>query len=180
MPTSVPSSVPTVRVPPTPRMAYPTPTPTYAFPPPPAPMESDAECCFHGGCSSYGTSMCHNVGTWCSQSSANCQACAGTYCSEMDWWDTQATAPSSSEPTAESQCCLVGGCGSASCIDGGAWCSGSRGNCQMCQGTFCTRTSLLTNAGARKRSFLHKLARHGEHALLQASPTFQKASQRSN
>jgi len=170
--------VPTPTVPPSPYDAYPSPSPTYAATPAAPPAEAEAQCCFSGGCSSYGTSSCYAVGTWCSQSSENCQLCAGTYCSEMDWWNTQPSTPPNSNPIAEGQCCLVGGCGSASCIDGGVWCSESSGNCQMCQGTFCTRTSLLSKLRLRKHSLRHQQDHQGELALMQANLTFHKFPQR--
>merc|ERR1719235_2109249 len=103
MPTPLPVSVPTPVLPPTPPVEYPTPltpSPTAAAPP----ADSEAECCFLGGCASYGSLSCHSVGSWCSQSSDNCQVCAGTYCTEMDWWDTQPSSTSTSAPTAEYQC----------------------------------------------------------------------------
>merc|ERR1712048_1259737 len=39
-----------------------------------------AQCCYHGGCSSYGTFSCNAVGSWCSKSSAVCTSCGGTLC----------------------------------------------------------------------------------------------------
>merc|ERR1711920_811242 len=113
--------VPTSTVPPSSYDAYPSPSPTYAATPAAPPAGAEAQCCFSGGCSSYGTSSCYAVGTWCSESS---------------------------------------------------------GNCQMCQGTFCTRTSLLSKLRLRKHSFRHQQDHKGELALMQANLTFHNFSQR--
>merc|ERR1712048_249077 len=46
----------------------------------PTTSPGDAQCCYHGGCSSYGTFSCNAVGSWCSKSSAVCTSCGGTLC----------------------------------------------------------------------------------------------------
>merc|ERR1712048_1125883 len=46
----------------------------------PTAAPGEAQCCYHGGCSSYGTFSCNAVGSWCSKSSAVCTSCGGTLC----------------------------------------------------------------------------------------------------
>jgi len=186
-PTPAPSPVPTPSYPPTPPYSpTPVPTPTYSpptsTPPSPTyPVESNSECCYAGGCASYGTSFCNAVGTWCSESAGNCESCGGTHCTEMDWWRTQPASPSPSgpdpvpSPSLQGQCCYAGGCssyGTASCNAAGTWCSGSQSNCQRCGGSFCEAPSLLAQGGARKalRSVRANQAHLG-HSLMQVNVT---------
>merc|ERR1712039_265754 len=50
----------------------------------PAPIESSiAQCCFYGGCSSYGTFHCYAPGVWCGASAQNCQSCGGDWCTDV-------------------------------------------------------------------------------------------------
>merc|ERR1712187_47208 len=46
----------------------------------PTAAPGEAQCCYHGGCSSYGTSSCNAVESWCSKSSTACTSCGGTLC----------------------------------------------------------------------------------------------------
>merc|ERR1719436_2244108 len=45
-----------------------------------APSTSGAQCCYHGGCASFGTAHCNAAGAWCSESEERCKSCAGTLC----------------------------------------------------------------------------------------------------
>jgi len=199
-PTQTPTPAPTAPTPvPTPSYApapsyspVPVPTPTYSPPAstptsPTYPVESQAECCYAGGCASYGTNFCNAVGSWCSESADNCGTCGGTHCTEMDWWKTQPSGPSPSpsgpdpvpSPSLQGQCCYTGGCssyGTSSCNAVGTWCSESQSNCQRCGGTFCEATSLLAQGGARKslRSVRARQAHLG-HSLVQVNSTSQRA-----
>jgi len=47
-----------------------------------APAAGDAMCCYDATCSTYGTSFCNALGSWCSASSENCEACGGTLCAD--------------------------------------------------------------------------------------------------
>lgn len=67
-PAPVPSSLPSTT----------TPAPT----PGPVPSVGDAMCCYAAGCSTYGTSFCSAIGSWCSQSSAACESCGGELCTD--------------------------------------------------------------------------------------------------
>jgi len=201
--TLLPTPVPTERPTPAPASSTPVPTPSYppipysptpvSIPPYPTPastptsptnpVESKAECCYAGGCASYGTAFCNAVGTWCSGSTENCQSCGGTHCTEMDWWKTQPASPSplgpdpAPSPPLQGQCCYAGGCssyGSPSCNAAGTWCSESQSNCQRCGGTFCEAASFLAKGGGRKslRSASAKHAHLG-HMLIQVNLTSQ-------
>jgi hypothetical protein len=89
LPTPRPMLEPAPRTPSNPYSGSPTPTPGSGT----SSAQADGECCYAAGCSSYGTASCNPVGTWCSQSSDNCQTCGGTYCTEMDWWASQPDSP---------------------------------------------------------------------------------------
>lgn len=75
-------------VPAAPAAAGPTPPPAAETPAPA--LAGQGECCYHGGCASFGTTMCNAAGSWCSETSDRCSRCGGTYC-------TAASAPSSEE-----------------------------------------------------------------------------------
>merc|ERR1712113_756165 len=46
-------------------------------------LQANAMCCYAGGCSSYGTSNCNPLGSWCSSSAESCQGCGGTFCTDQ-------------------------------------------------------------------------------------------------
>lgn len=49
--------------------------------PPPPEAAGSAQCCYAGGCASYGTPLCNAAGSWCSGSVGACSGCGGTLCS---------------------------------------------------------------------------------------------------
>lgn len=164
-PTSGPSRTEAMPAP-SPTEADPAPSPTYAPTQAPSPSGGDAMCCYDAGCSSYGTSFCNAVGSWCSGSAEACGSCGGILCVESAEsapvpvsTSPAPTPPPSSAPVGGAQCCYAAGCssyGTSSCNAVGSWCSGSAEACTTCGGTLCSSVSALFEGHSRRGKFLHR------------------------
>lgn len=167
---------------------------------PSAASAGDAMCCYDAGCSTYGTSFCSAMGTWCSGSAEACQSCGGTLCADpAGSYPTPSPpavstppppsppvpspsppnpSPPSLAPAEAAQCCFHGGCssyGTSFCYPAGIWCSESSEHCTSCGGIWCSGASLLSARYVRSAKFLHRPGASA-HVLIQLNKTYQESA----